>query len=72
MVITENRRIEAVRVMLKFTKKLFWKELKTNQYAYTEITEGRKPVPSNWITHLNEKYNINPNWIILGKGDVLC
>ena len=70
--ITPNRRLEAIRALVKKDKKTFVKEIGVKYFTYNEVIQERKPVPAEWVNFLYTKYNVHPNWIILGKGDIFC
>lgn len=72
MVISPNRRLEAIRAMLKIEKKDFITLLKTKRPTYIAVEYDRKPIPSNWLNILYDEYKVNPEWILLQKGEIFC
>jgi len=72
MIVSPNRRLEAIRVMLKIDKKDFIEQLRTKRHAYIQVEYERKPIPSTWLNTLYIKYKVNPEWILLQKGEIFC
>jgi phage repressor protein C with HTH and peptisase S24 domain len=65
---TENERIKILRLELKFAQGDFANELGLKQGSYSDIERGRTTISSSVMRVIQQKWNISPNWLILGKG----
>ena len=65
---TENERIKILRLELKYSQGDFAKELGLKQGSYSDIERGRTTISSTVMRIVQQKWNISPNWLILGKG----
>ena len=69
MVKPENR-FEGARVMLGISKMEIINGLQTSRHVYREVMEGRKPMPFEWVAYLYTHYNIRPECIATGEGNM--
>lgn len=63
-------RFEAARVVLNVPKEHLYNELETTKHIYKHMLTGKKLLPFTWVKYMEERYNISPNWIYAGKGDM--
>jgi phage repressor protein C with HTH and peptisase S24 domain len=49
----------------------FAKEIEYAQPALSKIETGGKPLPITIAKKLSDRYNINSNWLLFGKGEML-
>ena len=61
-------RLKKTRQQLAQNQKNFAKELGFTNTYLSELEAGERNISHNVIMKLADKYNISPNWILLGKG----
>ena len=62
-------RFKSIRIALKFTQVEFANQLDgVTQANITDIERGRVKIPIDILYKLHEKWNININWLLSGKG----
>lgn len=64
------KRFEAARIVINVQKEQLYSELSTSKHIYKHMLMGKKLLPFEWVKHMEERYNISPNWIYAGKGDM--
>lgn len=69
--LTPSRRFEAARIVLNLSKETLYKELDTTRTIYKHMLMGKKKLPLEWAGHMEEKYRVSINWLLVGKGDIL-
>lgn len=66
-----NSRIKIVRKYLKMTQEEFGKELGRTKRSVIFYEKGERSIDNAVIKLLQEKFNINSDWLINGKGYML-
>ena len=65
-----GERLEGVRLIFGLDLVEICELLETTKYFFNEVKRGRKLIPYEWVMRLNEKYNLNQNWIYQGEGEI--
>lgn len=63
-----SKRLREVRRTLDISQKDFAAELKVSPSFLSEIESGKTKPGYNFLTKLAAVFNVNPSWILLGKG----
>ena len=63
-------RIKAVREQLRLSQRETAKQIGISPSYFSEIEAGRKKPGSEFLLNLAHMFNINPNFILLGKGEM--
>ncbi len=61
-----NDRIEEFRIKLQMSKNQFAHKIDVSPQTYSNYVSGRD-IPSNVLQKAIEKFEIDPNWLLLGK-----
>lgn len=61
-------RLATVRKETKLTQTEFAERVGVSRRAYVNYERGEREIPSAFVIKLYNKFSINPNWILLGKG----
>lgn len=66
----ENSRLKEFRLYLKIQQGEFSAKLGLKQGSYSDIERGRNAVSYPVIKKAMEEFNLNPNWLITGEGNM--
>jgi len=70
VVLTVNSRIKAVRKILGISQRDFCKGIFLSHSYYANIETGRRKPNERIHELISNKYNVNKEWLITGKGDM--
>lgn len=65
-----NERLKSIRVQLGLSRKAFAEDIGINERSLVNYESGERTIPTNVVTALYEKLNINPVWLLTGQGDM--
>lgn len=65
-----GKRIEKVRKKLKLSRKEVSSQINKYYRTYSGYERGERKAPYELLILLAEKYNVNLNWLMLGKGEM--
>ena len=65
-----GKRIEKVRKELKLSRKEVSSQINKYYRTYSSYERGERKAPYELLILLAEKYNVNLNWLMLGKGEM--
>ncbi len=63
-------RLKEVRKILKITQKQLAERLELSQSLIGGIENGDNNLTSEHVIKLHDVFNINPNWLLVGRGDM--
>lgn len=66
-----HQRLKEIRIFFKMTQSEFGKELGRTKMAISYYEKGERSIDNAVIKLLQEKFNINSDWLINGKGYML-
>jgi len=66
--VSVHDRLATVRKETKLTQTEFAERVGVSRRAYVNYERGEREIPSAFVIKLYNKFSINPNWILLGKG----
>lgn len=66
----ENKRLKILRQKLKMAQGDFAQRLNMKQGSYSDIERGRVDMSAHVIKKLIMTFNVNPIWLLTGKGDM--
>ena len=67
---TESSRIKAVRKALNISQRDFCKGIFLSQSFYAKIETGERKPNERVYELISNKYNVNREWLVTGKGDM--
>jgi len=65
-----NKRIKKIRLTLNLCQKDFAQLLETSQSNISKYERGEMKPALDFLINLNEKLNVNLNWVLIGKGHI--
>jgi len=65
-----NKRIKKIRLTLNLCQKDFAQLLETSQSNISKYERGEMKPTLDFLINLNEKLNVNLNWVLIGKGHI--
>lgn len=68
---TENQRIKELRKYLGLTQSKMAEQIGIAQGSYADIERGRNSISTRVLYALREKFNVNPDWLKLGEGEMI-
>ena len=66
----EENRLQKIRKKLKLSQEEIADETNITYRAYTSYERGDRKPSFEFLVKLVEKYNVNLNWLIAGKGEM--
>lgn len=66
----EENRLQKIRKKLKLSQEEIADETNITYRAYTSYERGDRKPSFEFLVKLVEKYNVNLNWLIVGKGEM--
>ncbi len=69
-VITVNERVKELRKTKKLTTEKFGNSLGVSRAAISNIENGNRSVTDQMFTSICREYNVNPDWLRSGKGEM--
>jgi len=70
MAVSINTRIKAVRKALGLSQRAFCKGIFLSQGFYAQIEGGFKKANERIYELISNKYNVNKEWLVTGKGEM--
>jgi len=65
-----GERLKTFRKHLKLSQEEFGNKINISQKSLSAIERGDRRLYAELIEKISKTYNLNPNWLILGKGDM--
>jgi len=66
-----TQRLKKFRQEHNFTQEQFGKQLDINKQIYNNIEKNRRTLHLDELIKLKNRFNVNPNWLLTGEGEVL-
>jgi len=65
-----NNRLYQLRKSLSLSQKDFAKMLGITQQSYNNYEKGKRAIPNELMSKINNMFNVNLNWLLTGRGEM--